>query len=258
LEHMTQNPVIIRAEQLTAGYADRIILEDIHLSVHTGEIVAVLGGSGCGKTTLLKHLVGLAHPMAGTVIIDGVNITRCSDAQFRSVLRRMGVLFQGGALFGSMTIAENVALTIRAYTDLPDSAVTNLVRMKLCMVGLGGYESYMPSELSGGMKKRAALARALALNPRILFLDEPSAGLDPVTAAEIDELICHINESLGTTMVIVTHELASIFAVAQRAIMLDKSVRGIIAQGPPRELAETSEDARVQRFFHRIPEPVNG
>ena len=170
------------------------------------------------------------------------------------MLRRMGVLFQGAALFGSMTIGENVALTIREYTDLPDSAIANLVRMKLCMVGLGGYENYLPSELSGGMKKRAALARALALNPRILFLDEPSAGLDPVTAAEIDELIRHINASLGTTMIIVTHELASIHAVAQRAIMLDKGARGIIAQGPPGELAETSEDERVPRFFKRIPE----
>jgi phospholipid/cholesterol/gamma-HCH transport system ATP-binding protein len=244
-------PAIIEVHDLTARYADTVILNRLDLSVYEGEILVVLGGSGCGKSTLLRHMVGLNEPHRGRIVIDGVDITACSESEYRRTLRKVAVLFQGGALFGSMTVADNVSLAMEAYTGLDKKTVDTLVRMKLHMVGLDGFEQHLPSELSGGMKKRAALARALALSPKILFLDEPSAGLDPVTSAGIDELIRHINRTMGTTIVIVTHELDSIFALAQRVIMLDKSVQGIIATGNPRELKASSSIPAVRRFFNR-------
>lgn len=247
-------PPLIEVCRLTARYGDTPILEGVDMEVYPGEILVILGGSGCGKSTLLRHLIGLNTPHAGSIRIDGVDITTCSDAEYRRTLSKIAVLFQGGALFGSMTVAQNVALAMEAHTDLDRGAIETLVGMKLHMVGLNGFECHLPSELSGGMKKRAGLARALALNPSILFLDEPSAGLDPVTSADIDELILHINRTTGTTMVIVTHELASIFAVAQRVIMLDKGTRGVIAQGDPRDLKATSTHPVVRRFFNRQPE----
>ncbi|MEE8432769.1 MAG: ATP-binding cassette domain-containing protein, partial [Candidatus Desulfatibia sp.] len=219
---MMEKQKIIRVTNLSARYDEEVILDNISLDVFKGEILVILGGSGCGKSTLLKHMVGLSEPYAGQVYIDNVDITACNDEDFRSTLRKIGVLFQSSALFGSMTIAENVALPIMEYSTLSRDSINNLVRMKLCMVDLAGYENYLPSELSGGMKKRAGLARALALNPKILFLDEPTAGLDPVMSAEVDELIVKLNKNIGTTVVIVTHELDSIFSVAQRVIMLDK------------------------------------
>jgi phospholipid/cholesterol/gamma-HCH transport system ATP-binding protein len=200
---------------------------------------------------LLRHLVGLSAPTSGNIVIDGREIASGDDAVFDSTLRKIGILFQGGALFGSMTIAENIALPITEYTNLSPASVANLVRMKLCSVDLGGYEDHLPSELSGGMIKRAALARALALNPEILFLDEPTAGLDPVISAEIEELIMRINHSLGTTMVIITHSLNIIFKVAHRIIMLDKSAKGVVAQGDPRDLKENSPNPIVRQFFNR-------
>lgn len=244
-------PAIIEVRDLVAKYGEAIVLKDINFEVRQGEILAIIGGSGCGKTTLLKHLVGLKPPAAGRISIDGLDITDQEEAVFASALRKLGILFQGGALFGSMTIAENVALPIQEYTDLNAASVARLVRMKLCSVDLGGYENHLPSELSGGMIKRAALARALALDPEILFLDEPTAGLDPVISAEIEDLIMRINHSLGTTMVIITHSLNIIFKVAHRIIMLDKSVQGVIAEGDPKFLREKSPNPKVQQFFKR-------
>jgi phospholipid/cholesterol/gamma-HCH transport system ATP-binding protein len=244
-------PGIIEVSDLTAKYGDAVVLKDVSFDVRPGEILAIIGGSGCGKTTLLRHLVGLKEPFSGRITIDGLDIADHDNAEFDAALRKFGILFQGGALFGSMTIAENVALPITEYTDLKHTAIAHLVRMKLCSVDLGGYENHLPSELSGGMIKRAALARALALNPDILFLDEPTAGLDPVISAEIEELILRINHSLGTTMVIITHSLNIIFKVAHRIIMLDKAVQGIIAQGDPKHLKEKSPDPKVRQFFNR-------
>ncbi len=246
---------IIKVRNLTAGYGeDAVILHDISFDVYEGEIFVILGGSGCGKSTLLKHLIGLIPPMAGEVVIDGDDISRCDEGAFQEILKKIGILYQSGALFGSMTLAENIALSIHEYTDLPTRSVAALIKMKLGLVHLDGFENHLPSEISGGMKKRAGLARAMALNPKILFFDEPSAGLDPVTSAELDNLIIHVNRSLGTTMVIVTHELPSIFAVAHRVIMLDKRVKGIIAEGDPKYLREHSQNRFVKQFFNRRAE----
>jgi phospholipid/cholesterol/gamma-HCH transport system ATP-binding protein len=236
---------------MSARYGENVILEDVSFDVYRGEILVILGGSGCGKSTLMRHLIGLHRPFAGNVVIDGVDITSCSLEAYNRTLRKIGVLFQGGALFGSMTLLDNIALPIAEYTDLEPREVDKVIRMKLRLVDLSGYENLLPSELSGGMKKRAGLARAMALNPQILFLDEPSAGLDPVTSAEIDDLILHINRNIGTTMVIVTHELDSIFNVGQRVIMLDRSVKGIIASGDPRDLSERNQNPIVRNFFNR-------
>lgn len=247
---MTRKP-IIQVRDLRVGYGDVIVLDQISFDVFEGEIFVILGGSGCGKSTLLKAMIGLIPPQAGQIILDGDEVSTEDEAQLQGILRKIGVLYQGAALFGSMTVAENVALPIEEYTTLPAESVNTLVRMKLGLVNLQGYESHFPSELSGGMKKRAGLARAMALNPKILFFDEPSAGLDPITSAELDDLILHLNRSLGTTMVIVTHELESIFTVAQRIIMLDKQSKRIIAEGDPRYLRDHSQNPFVKRFFNR-------
>ena len=245
---------IIQVRDLTIGYGTDIILENISFDVLEGEIFIVLGGSGCGKSTLLKHLIGLIPPLSGQINIDGEELSNCDETAFKNILRKIGVLYQSTALFGSMTIAENVSLPIKEYTDLPQRSVDTLVKMKLNMVNLKGYENHLPSEISGGMRKRAGLARAMALNPKILFFDEPSAGLDPVTSVELDNLIIHLNKSLGTTMVIVTHELQSIFNVAHRVIMLDKQTKGIIAEGNPEHLKDHSENLFVRNFFNRKSE----
>ena len=242
---------IIQVRDLIVGYGTDIILENISFDVLEGEIFIVLGGSGCGKSTLLKHLIGLSSPLSGQIRIDGEDISNCNETTFKKILRKIGVLYQSTALFGSMTIAENVSLPIKEYTDLPQKSVDTLVKMKLNMVNLKGYENHLPSEISGGMRKRAGLARAMALNPKILFFDEPSAGLDPVISVELDNLIIHLNKSLGTTMVIVTHELQSIFNVAHRIIMLDKQTKGIIAEGNPMHLKDHSENPFVRNFFNR-------
>ncbi len=249
-----ENHKIIQVRDLTVGYGTDIILENISFDVLEGEIFIVLGGSGCGKSTLLKHLIGLMPPLSGQILIDGEDISSCNEVTFKKILRKIGVLYQSTALFGSMTIAENVSLPIKEYTDLSLKSLDILVKMKLNMVNLKGYENHLPSEISGGMRKRAGLARAMALNPKILFFDEPSAGLDPVTSVELDNLIIHLNKSLGTTMVIVTHELQSIFNVAHRVIMLDKQTKGIIAEGNPQHLKDHSKNSFVRNFFNRKSE----
>jgi len=246
-----QNPAIIEVRNLVARYGDEVILDQVNLDILEGEILVILGPSGCGKTTLLRHLVGLNQPYEGTVRIEGIDITDCTESEFHQALRKLGVLFQSSALFGSMTLAENIALPIVEYSGLPRNAINNLVRMKLCQFDLENYEAYLPSEISGGMKKRAGLARALALSPKILFLDEPTAGLDPIKSAEIDQLLLDINRAVGTTLVIITHELESIFAVAGRVIMLDKGNQGIIADGDPRYLKDHSRNPLVRRFLNR-------
>jgi phospholipid/cholesterol/gamma-HCH transport system ATP-binding protein len=243
---------VIQVKDLVAKYGDDIILDRISFDVYEGEIFAVLGGSGSGKSTLLKHLIGLLQPYSGQVIIDGDDIANCDEKKFQAILRKIGVLYQSAALFGSMTLAENVAMPIFEYTDLPKISVDNLVKMKLNLVHLDGYENHLPSEISGGMKKRAGLARAMALNPKILFFDEPSAGLDPVTSAELDNLIVNLNRNLKTSMVIITHELQSIFAVAHRVILLHRSNRGIIAEGDPQYLRDHSKNLFVKQFFNRL------
>jgi len=245
---------IIQVCNLIVGYGEDIVLDTISFDVREGEIFIVLGESGCGKSTLLKHLIGLKKPLSGQIHIDGDDITNCDEATFKNILRKIGVLYQSTALFGSMTIAENVSLPIKEYTHLTQKSVDTLVKMKLNMVHLNGYENHLPSEISGGMRKRAGLARAMALNPKILFFDEPSAGLDPVTSVELDKLIVHLNKSLGTTMVIVTHELQSIFNVAHRVIMLDKQTKGIIAEGNPKYLKDHSDNPLVRNFFNRKSE----
>lgn len=243
--------VVVRVRDLKAGYEGRVILDHVSFDVRRGEVFVILGGSGSGKSTLLKHVIGLLPPIAGTVEIEGDDLTAATGEARRAILRRFGVLYQSGALFSSMTLAENVALPLEEFTELPADAIDHLVHLKLDLVGLAHAWDRFPAELSGGMKKRAGVARALALDPRILFLDEPSAGLDPITSAEFDRLVLDLRDTLGATIVIVTHELQSIYAVADRCVMLDRARRGIVAEGRPAELRDHSPDPWVRAFFRR-------
>ena len=250
MERLGKKPIIV-VENLTARFGDDTIFKNVSFEVYKGEIFVILGGSGCGKSTLMKHMIGLYETESGRVVIHGMDMTKADERQLKQLRLDIGVAFQSGGLFGSMTLGENVALPLQEYTDLSGEAIDLVVKMKLGMVNLAGYENHLPEELSGGMKKRAGLARAMALDPKVLFFDEPSAGLDPITSAELDSLIKSIRAGIGTTMVIVTHELQSIFNIADRIIMLDKEAKGIIAEGDPRWLKNNSIDPRVKAFFNR-------
>jgi len=254
----SHNEAVITVDGLSASYGDKQVLDNVSFRVYKGEIFVVVGMSGCGKSTLLKYLIGLYRPQTGRVVVQDFDLGTADDEQLQEFKTGIGVLFQSSALIGSMTLGENIALPLRHHTDLSPDMIDMIVKMKLGLVNLSGYEDYLPSELSGGMRKRAGLARAMAMDPTILFFDEMSAGLDPVTAAELDIMVKSINEGMGTTMVVVTHELESIYAIAHRVIMLDTETRGIIADGDPKELKKYATDPRVVNFFNRRPSGVSG
>jgi phospholipid/cholesterol/gamma-HCH transport system ATP-binding protein len=240
------NQPIIKVTDLSIGWGDLMLQKDASFEIERGDVFVILGGSGCGKSTMLRYLIGLEKPLSGEVSIDGAPPTQLETGR-----PRFGVMFQSGALLGSMTIGENIALPLQEWTDLPHEAIFAIVQAKLRLVGLQGNEDKLPSELSGGMRKRAAIARAMALEPTLVFLDEPSAGLDPVSAFELDDLILTLNTKLGLTLVVVTHDLESIFKIAKHCIMLDRESTSIIARGDPRKLRDENQDPRVHDFFNR-------
>jgi len=241
----------IEVKNLTMAYGQSIIQTDLNFAIGRGEIFIVMGGSGCGKSTLLRHLVGLQEPLVGAVFYGESNFWEVGDEDRDHLRRRAGVLYQSGALWSSLTLAENVALPLREHTDLKEGEIAGLISYKLALVGLAGFEQFYPAEISGGMRKRAGLARAMALDPEVLFFDEPSAGLDPVSARRLDELIIELRDSLGTTVVVVSHDLASIFAIGDNSIFLDGATRKMIASGDPRVLRDHCDDLRVREFLTR-------
>ena len=236
---------------LTMAYGTFVLMRDMSFTINHGDVFIVMGGSGSGKSTLLRHLIGLNEPARGDIFYQEQNFTRADPAQRQQILRRIGVTFQSGALWSAMTLAENIGLLLEEYTELSPAEIREVASLKLALVGLKGFEDYYPSQISGGMQKRAGLARAMALDPRILFFDEPSAGLDPISSRLLDELILDLRDSLGTTIVVVTHELASIFAIGTSSIFLDAESRTITASGPPKDLLAHSRDPKVRRFLTR-------
>jgi phospholipid/cholesterol/gamma-HCH transport system ATP-binding protein len=241
----------IEVRNLTMAFGSFVVMRDINFIVRRGDIFIVMGGSGCGKSTLLRHLIGLQEPATGEVFYNGVNFTAAGPEERERMVRRFGVLYQSGALWSSMTLAENVGLPLGEFTDLTPAEIREVASLKLAMVGLKGFEDFYPSQISGGMQKRAGLARAIALDPEVLFFDEPSAGLDPISSRLLDDLILELRDSLGSTVVVVTHELASIFAIGNNSLFLDGESRTPIASGDPKELRDHSEDPRVRRFLTR-------
>jgi phospholipid/cholesterol/gamma-HCH transport system ATP-binding protein len=248
---MNQTEPYIEVQDLTMAYGDFVLMRDLSFTIHRGEVFIVMGGSGCGKSTLMKILVGLKEPARGDVFYGPVNFWAAEPHERDRMMRSVGILYQAGALWSSMTLAGNVALPIEEYTDLGPSQIRDLVSLKLALVGLAGFEDYYPSELSGGMRKRAGLARAIALDPEILFFDEPGAGLDPVSSRLLDDLILELRDSLGATVVVVTHELSSIFEIGDNSIYLDTETRTITGRGNPKTLLAESEDLNVRRFLTR-------
>jgi phospholipid/cholesterol/gamma-HCH transport system ATP-binding protein len=242
---------IIQVNHLDMGYGSFILMRDLNFTVHHGDIFIIMGGSGCGKSTLLKILIGLKEPLRGRVMYGDLSLWEADPPERELVMRRFGVLYQSGALWSSMTLAENVALPLQLYTTLRPAQMREIVSLKMALVGLAGFEEFYPSEISGGMRKRAALARAMALDPDILFFDEPSAGLDPVSAKLLDDLILELRDALGTTIVVVTHELASIFAIANNSVYLDVETRTMTASGDPKKLLAESQDPNVRNFLTR-------
>lgn len=241
----------IEVNDLTMAYGSFVIQRDLTFSIRRGDIFIIMGGSGCGKSTLLRHLIGLMAPAKGQVYYEGTDFWASEPKQQEAIKRRFGVLFQSGALFSSLTLAENVALPLGAYTMLSPAEIDELVSLKLALVGLAGFEGFYPSEISGGMRKRAGLARAMALDPDVLFFDEPSAGLDPISSRRLDELILELRDSLGATIVVVTHELASLFAIGNNSVFLDPETRTMIASGHPQELLDQCPDPKVHSFLTR-------
>jgi phospholipid/cholesterol/gamma-HCH transport system ATP-binding protein len=247
---MTREPLII-AKNLDMGYGEFVLMQDLNFTINRGDIFIIMGASGCGKSTLLKILIGLKRPLRGKVLYGDTSFWETDPSERERMMRRFGILYQYGALWSSMTLEENIALPLQRYTKLRSSQIREVVSLKLSLVGLAGFEDYYPSEISGGMKKRAALARAMALDPDILFFDEPSAGLDPISGRLLDDLILELRDSLGTTIIAVTHELASIFAIGNNSIFLDADLKTITAGGNPNILLAESEVSSVRRFLTR-------
>jgi len=241
----------IEIRNLTMAYGDFVVMRDLNFTIGKGDIFIIMGGSGCGKSTLLRHMIGLIEPAKGEVLYHGKSFTRADPEERRQMLQSFGVLYQKGALWSSMTLAENIGVPLEEYTDLGRSEIHEIARLKLSLVGLRGFEEYYPNQISGGMQKRAGLARAMALDPEVLFFDEPSAGLDPISSRLLDELILQLRDSLGATVVVVTHELASIFTIGDNSVLLDAGARTMIAQGHPKELLARSKYPRVRRFLTR-------
>jgi phospholipid/cholesterol/gamma-HCH transport system ATP-binding protein len=249
--HKSDPDAHIAVEDLTMAYGDFVIQRDLNFTIPRGNIFIIMGGSGCGKSTLLRHMIGLKAPASGKVLFDGISYWDSPPAEQQRIKRSFGISFQSGAMWSSLTLAENVALPLGEYTDLAAADIAEVVSLKLSLVGLAGFEEFYPSEISGGMQKRAALARAIALDPEILFFDEPSAGLDPISSRRLDDLILELRDSLGTTIVVVTHELASIFTIGDNAVFLDAETRTMIATGDPKTLRDESPDPGVRRFLNR-------
>ena len=241
----------ITIQNMTMAYGNFVIQRNLDFHIQPGEIFIIMGGSGCGKSTLLRHLIGLLRPALGNVLYDGASFWHASPEERERLMRRFGVLYQSGALWSSMTLAENVALPLGEYTDLSPRQIRNVVSLKLALVGLAGFEDFYPSEISGGMRKRAGLARAMALDPDILFFDEPSAGLDPISSRRLDDLILELRDSLGATVVVVTHELASIFAIGDKGVFLDAETKTMLAVGNPKTLRDASPEPKIRAFLTR-------